>query len=185
MVDWHGDEERLLVQSAQANNAEAFGVLFERHVQRAFAAAVAILGNREDAEDAVQDAAIEAYRSIKQLTKGEAFRAWFSRIAVNKAIDRLRKRRRMPVISYSEQILAAPFVDREAVMDLAQAIERLAPEHRIVIGLYYIAGYSTPEIASLLNKPEGTIRRRLSDAYSALRRILGSEVDHKDEQFRA
>ncbi|MFQ5872262.1 MAG: RNA polymerase sigma factor, partial [Dehalococcoidia bacterium] len=161
-----GASEVSLVQRAKDGDAACFGELFEIHASRTFGAAVSILGNQQDAEEVVQEAAIEAFRSIRQLRADEAFGAWFTRIVVNKAIDRLRRRQREQrrTVSLTELDPPALSGDVEGRMDVANAVAQLPPEHQAIIRLYYTEGYRTPEIARLLDKAEGTIRRQLSEA---------------------
>ena len=141
---------------------------------RAYRAAVAILGDRQEAEDALQEAAIVAFRSMMRLRDEGAFSAWFLRIAVNKAKDLLRKRKReqQRAFAVSQVYTSSPEVDVESVMDVVQAVERLPDNHRTVVRLYYAAGYSTPEIARMLDRPESTVRRLLSESYRMLRKLI-------------
>lgn len=168
------DHQTLLVRRAKANDAGSFGELMQLHASRAFAAAVAILGNRHDAEDAVQEATIEAFRSIRNLREDRAFGSWFVRIAVNKSLDRLRRRRRQwnRELELEGLELRAPDRDVDGALDMAEAVGKLPPEHQAIVRLYYVEGYRTPEIAQLLGAPEGTVRRRLSESYRILRLIL-------------
>ena len=97
---------------------------------------------------------------------------------VNKAIDLLRKRKReqdrMAALSTSADLRGdAEQLDKETVMDITQAVDLLPINHRSVIHLYYGGGYSTPEIAKMIGRPEGTVRRFLSEAYRMLRTSLG------------
>ncbi|MBI2917896.1 MAG: RNA polymerase sigma factor [Chloroflexi bacterium] len=168
-------DEEALVRKARQGDGESFGRLFETHSPRALGAAIAILGNRADAEDVVQEAAIKAFNSLGSLASDGAFGAWFTRIVVNKAIDLLRQRRR-------DQERTTPYDpdwdppgasrDLEGELDVAGGVGQLPPEHQAVIRLYYGYGYSTPQIAELLGRPEGTVRRLLSESYRRLRLIL-------------
>ncbi len=168
------DDQALLVRRAKAHDEVAFGQLVQTHAPRAFAAALAILGNRQDAEEAVQEATIQAFRSIRGLKEPGAFGAWFVHIAVNKSLDRLRRRRRQWTREQDLEgvELRAPEADVEGKMDMARAVGKLPPEHQAIVRLYYVEGYRTPEIARLLGMPEGTVRRRLSESYRMLRLIL-------------
>ncbi len=166
--------EEALVRGLKQGDPDCFDELFERHASRALAAAIAILRNRQDAEEAVQDAALEAFRSIGRLKNGAAFGGWFIRIVVNRAIDRLRRRKLEweRNVEYEEWHAPARALDLEGNIDMANAVARLPAEHQAIVGLHHKEGYSTSEVARLMNKPEGTVRRRLSESYRLLRLFL-------------
>ena len=153
---------------------DCFAELLTSSTPRAYRAAVAILGDRQEAEDALQEAAIVAYRSMLRLRDESAFGAWFLRIAVNKAKDLLRKRKREQrrAFALSQVHIAPSNVDVESMMDVAQAVEQLPDNHRTVVRLYYAGGHSTPEIARMLDRPESTVRRLLSESYRMLRQLV-------------
>ena len=163
--------ESSLIWRAKKGDADCLAELIQIHSSRAFAAAFAILRNRQDAEEAFQDAAIQAVKSIRELRNESAFRTWFIKIVVNRAIDRLRYRQRelKRIEPLTELNSSVPSEDIEMHMDLVRTVALLPPDHQAVIQLYYTEGYRTPQIAQLLEKPEGTIRRLLSESYRMLR----------------
>ena len=170
-----GIDEETLVGKAKGGDGDAFGKLLEIYASRLLGVAISITRNRAEAEEAVQEAAIQAFRSIGSLENDWAFGSWFTRIAFNKAIDRLRRSRpeRERTTSYGLDLDAAGASgDIEGKLDISVAIERLPPDNQAVIRLYYGMGYSTPEIAELLGRPQGTIRWLLSESYRLLRLIL-------------
>ncbi len=174
-----------LVRRATAGDTDSFTELLLLFAPRAFRAAAAILGEPQEAEDAVQEGSIVAFQKIGQLRDGEAFGSWFMHIVVSKAIDLLRKRKReqnrVAALSTSPNYQnATPQTDHETAMDIVQAVEQLPVKHRTVIRLYYGAGHTTPEIARMLDRPEGTVRRLLSEAYKMLRPLL-EPASHEDE----
>jgi RNA polymerase sigma-70 factor (ECF subfamily) len=177
-----------LVERAVAGNEDSFAQLLSLVAPRAFRTAVAILRDPQEAEDAVQEASIVAFRSIEKLRDENAFTAWFLHLVVNKAIDLLRKRKReqdrMDALSTSPDLRGGKEqIDKETVMDITQAVEQLPINHRSVIHLYYGGGYSTPQISKMIGRPEGTVRRFLSEAYKMLRTSLGSSW--WEERFKA
>jgi RNA polymerase sigma-70 factor (ECF subfamily) len=175
-----GDTSKAATANVIARDEERLVRLLTEVAPRAYRAAAAILRDSHLAEDAVQEGSIVAFQSIEQLRDDEAFRAWFTRIVVNKAIDIFRKRRReqerFEALVNMPDIFGGRSIDKEAAMDVAKAVEQLPVNHRTVIQLYYSGGYTTPEIAKLLDKPEGTIRRFLSEAYKMLRISLGPRL---------
>jgi len=148
--------------------------LLELYAPRLLGTAFAILRNREDAEEAVQEAAYQAFRSISGLRDERTFAAWFLRIVSNKSLDLWRRRRREENrrVFLEEPESLAIVNDAQKDMDLMEAVSKLPSEHRMILNLHFIEGYSTPEIARLLGKPEGTVRRRLSESYKILRLTL-------------
>ncbi len=170
----------VLANKARAGDEDSFAQLISLAAPRAFRAAVSILRDAQEAEDAVQEASIVAFRNMSRLRDERTFTSWFLRIVTNKSIDLLRKRKRDQAQIVDLSNLAdlrgeVKGVDRETIMDITEAVEDLPVVHRSVIQLYYAAGYTTPEIARMLGKPEGTIRRLLSEAYKMLRAFLGPQ----------
>jgi RNA polymerase sigma-70 factor (ECF subfamily) len=169
--------EPSLVVQARAGNQEAFAELVRRHGAQAYRIAFALLKNRSDAEDAVQGAFLVAFRSLATLKDPTAFRPWLNRIVVNRSRDLLRKRRRGRefIQLLGQSIVNDPLSGRqiERTVVLRQAIDSLPELHRLVILLYYSQGYSTGEIAVTIDRPPGTVRRILSEAYKMLRSALG------------
>lgn len=169
--------EPTLVVQARAGNQEAFAELVRRHGAQAYRIAFALLKNRSDAEDVVQDAFLTAFRSLATLKDPSAFRSWLNRIVVNRSRDLLRKRRReresIQLLGQSMVNDSLPGKQIERTVALRQAIDSLPELHRLVILLYYSQGYSTGEIAETIDRPPGTVRRILSEAYKMLRSALG------------
>lgn len=129
--------------------------------------ALAILGQRQEAEDAVQDAFV---RYLEKAPKDlENPGGWLMRVLVNGCKSRLRLRWRQVVELPQE--LAAQETERMELEELWQ----LPPRDRAVIHLFYYAGYSTAEIARMTGQAEGSIRSRLSRARGKLRMLLEAE----------
>ncbi|MBT9166375.1 MAG: ECF RNA polymerase sigma factor SigW [Chloroflexi bacterium] len=175
-------EEITLIRRARAGDREAFGQLMETHAPRAYRIAFAILRNQSDAEDTVQEAFITAYKSIKKLEKEGSFVSWLSRIVATRSYDLLRKRQRErktveSTISTLKVGMSQPASNpaeskQDFDLDLREAITRLPELHRLAILLRYSEDASTDEIARILNRPAGTIRRILSESYRLLRLYL-------------
>lgn len=169
------DDEKALVLSAQRGELEAFSELVRRHQRRAYAVARAIVLTHEDAEDAVQDAFLHAYRALHRFLPDQAFGAWLHRIVANASLDITRRRKVRDADDLPETI-ASPFRD-PAEMDelrirLRAALEHLPERQRSVIVLHDVEGFKHSEIGKLLGIPEGTARSDLHYARSALRRLL-------------
>lgn len=169
-------DERGWILAAQKGDQGAFGQLVRRHQRRAYAVARAIVLNHEDAEDAVQDAFLHAYRALDRFRPDQAFGAWLHRIVANAALD-LTRRRKVREADELPDALASPFRDPAEAGDLRrrlrQALADLPPRQRAVIALHDIEGFKHAEIGTMLGIPEGTARSDLHYARARLRDALG------------
>jgi RNA polymerase sigma-70 factor (ECF subfamily) len=188
-------DEPTLVRQVQRGDETAFGVLVERYVDSGFAAALAVLGNPHDAEDAVQNAFIRALERIEQLQPGSPFGPWFYRVLRSTALNL----RRREVLRSHEEIPAsasmgsnpAKELDRGMTRDLVLGTLAELPEmQRMAVTLYDLEGYSHQEIAGILEIAVGTSRAHVHHGRKALRNRLGeqsfpsNEDERKDEAGR-
>ena len=168
--------ERALVLAAQAGDAAAFEGLVRRHQRRAYAVARAVVLSHDDAEDAVQEGFLHAFRALSRFRPEQAFGAWLHRIVANAALD-IARRRKVRDADQLPESLASPHRDpaesEELRTRLASALETLGPRQRSVIVLHDVEGYKHAEIGALLGIPEGTARSDLHHARTHLRRLLG------------
>ena len=134
-----------------------------------FRVAFAILRNRTDCEDAAQNAVLKAYRNLDSLRQRSLFKAWLIRILKNECFDMLSSRK--PTVDVDEQNTLSYEMTVPDV-DLNRAFDKLSPEERLTIALYYYEGYDAREIARLTEVSEGTVRSRLSRARKSLRTML-------------
>jgi len=142
------------------------GAIFDRHWPRVWRAAYAVAGDRELANDAAQDAFIRAGAALHRFDRRRPLEPWLVRIAVNRAIDLVRARRREAAEELPEALAFDPPLPDEEVRS---ALARLGPERRAVIALHYWFDYTTPEIAEVLGVPVGTVNSRLARALRDLR----------------
>ena len=156
--------------------------LILEHLDRAYRLASVILGNTIEAEDAVSDAALQAWRSRSRLREPDRFEAWFSRIVVNVCRDRLRVRRRTPIIEIlpatpADEAGSDDFRDPVHLRDeLERAFEGLSPDDRIVLSLRFWADLPVDAIGERLRIPAGTVKSRLHHALARLRAAMTEEV---------
>ncbi|MBC8087321.1 MAG: sigma-70 family RNA polymerase sigma factor, partial [Phycisphaerae bacterium] len=159
--------ERALVLAAQAGDAAAFAGLVRRHQRRAYAVARAVVLSHDDAEDAVQEGFLHAFRALARFRPEQAFGAWLHRIVANAALD-IARRRKVRDADQLPESLASPHRDpaesEELRTRLASALETLGPRQRSVIVLHDVEGYKHAEIGALLGIPEGTARSDLHHA---------------------
>ena len=189
-----------LIAAARAGDAEAFGIIVRRFQDMAVGYGYALLGNLSLAEDAAQEAFLEAYLCLAQLREPAAFPGWFRRI-VFKQCDRLRRgktARLEPLEAAREQPSAAP--NQAEVMEQSEmkrqvwaAIDALPEHERTVVMLYYLSGYSQQEISAFLDVTVTAIKKRLFSARQRLREMLLDVVadtlrasrPSRDERFAA
>jgi RNA polymerase sigma-70 factor (ECF subfamily) len=164
-----------------SRRAAAFGRLLHDDLERYYALAAAILGDVVEAQDAVHDAAVSAWQRFGDLRDEDRFGAWFDRILVNGCRERLRVRRRRPVVDIAvqpEDALPAGRDHAAAVVD-ADAVERavraLDADHVVVVMLRYEADLTVPQIAGRLAIAEGTVKSRLHHARRRMREAIGEE----------
>jgi RNA polymerase sigma-70 factor (ECF subfamily) len=154
---------------------ESFRYLVERYQNQAVAHATAVLGNREDAMDAVQEAFIDAYRALDQFDFSRRFYPWFYVLLRNRCFKILasKGRRGTDQIREDTQILApGPESSIEESLLLEAALLALSAEDRELITLKYLDGLSYQELAELLQIPKGTVMSRLFYARKQLQAEL-------------
>lgn len=167
---------RDLVERAARGDVEAFASIASAHVDRCYGLAYRIVRDPYQAEEAVQQALIRAWRGLPTLRDPERFEAWLNRLVVNACYLELRGARRhaarVRVVSRADASTPDPaggVVDRSA---LEHAFRQLSPEQRAVVVSHHYLGYSLAEIATTLGIPEGTARSRLFYAVRQLRAVL-------------
>ena len=152
----------------QTNRLET---LVSRYENTLFRAALAILKEPHEAQDAVQDAYLRYLEKRPQFRDGEHAKAWLLRVTANGCKSRLRAKKRHPTVELLDVYPAAEPDSRE----LVEAIFTLSADQRAAVHLHYYEGYSTGEIAQILGQRPGTVRSHLSRAREALRQYLKGE----------
>lgn len=182
MTQEQGKEtERILVLAARAGDANAFALLVEKHRDLAFAYAYATLRNKEEAEDATQEAFIRALQSLPQFRSDAQWGTWLMRILRNHCIDLIRKRKRQGTTELTETFRdPLPSPEFQAYNSLQQrelqrAIAALPDKFRVPLTLHYTAGRTYKEIAHALEIPETTVTGRIARALHLLRRKMPKE----------
>ena len=169
-----------LVAKAKRGDARAFGQLYEQIYTDLYRYALFSLGSREEAEDAVQETALEAFRGIAGLKSDEAFRSWMFTILsarCNRHIAQLIRRRNQT------ELEACPLAEEDFspelhdALTLRSAIAALSPEDRRLVLLSVVGGFSGKEIAAMMKRPEGTLRSRLHRTLKKLRAALAEPLD--------
>jgi RNA polymerase sigma-70 factor (ECF subfamily) len=181
--------DRALVERALAGELDSFNQLVLHYQDYLFAICVRVVNDREAANDAVQEAFFSAYRNLSRF-RGDSFRSWLTRIALNAATDVLRLRKRRPADPYPEwedeawqppaEAADAPehqALRRNAAEVLGRALAQITPDQRAAILLYDVEGYDYQEIADLTGVSLGTVKSRIHRGRLALRGLLADDME--------
>src|SRR5262249_52985111 len=184
------EEDRELIVLAQKGDQSAFRRLVERHQRRAFAIAMGLVRDENDARELVQEAFLRVYKGLGSFQGGSSFFTWLYRIVTNLAIDLMRKPGRkdaeltdtqaadddasdLPLVA---RIDGADPLDvirrREIAARIQAALDALPPYHRGVILMREVEGMSYEEMAEAMGVSKGTIMSRLFHARQKLQRAL-------------
>jgi len=192
-VDLRHEDDETLVAKARRGAGEAFDILVERYKERLYATIYHVTGNHEDADDLVQDALIKAYKSLGSFKGQSSFYTWVYRIAVNRTINFLKRRKNRNHFSLDDvdgNIQTDPdFVElmshvtprREVGLNelqerLNEALQKLSEAHRGVVVMHDIQGMTHADIAKVMKCSEGTVRSRLFYARQQLQGYLSEYV---------
>ena len=187
------DEE--LVARSKTGDTESFNQLVRRWERPIYALAYRTLGREEDARDVTQETFLRAFRALSGFKGDAKFSSWLYRIALNLCRDWMRKERRAPLVSVPEGVdiedMAAERGPSESVEDLAaraeigrevsRAMAYLPPEQRQAIILKEYHGLTFQEIADLMRCPLSTVKTRVYQGLSTLRKQLGAQMTPRRE----
>jgi RNA polymerase sigma-70 factor, ECF subfamily len=184
LEQWNGLSDEEVVSQVLAGQTALFEVLMRRHNERVYRAARAIVRDEREAEDVMQQAYVNAYAHLRQFHGDARFSTWLTRIAVNEALSRLRRRGKytpfddetsnlesfMPPIAPENPERQAFTGELRALLEWA--IDGLPDGAREVFVLREVEGLSTAEAAESLGVSEDVVKTRLSRARASLRRAL-------------
>jgi RNA polymerase sigma-70 factor (ECF subfamily) len=183
--------ETSLIEAAQCGDLDAFNQLVLNFQDMMYRIALRTLNDEAAADDATQNAMIQAFRNIKSF-RGGSFRSWLARVTVNASYDEMRRWRRQPSVSLEqvnndgEEIESLPWMvdlsdgpedqfDSFELRDAIQAcVKSLIPDYRLVVILVDVEGMSYEEAARIARIPVGTVKSRLARARMQLRKTLQS-----------
>ena len=171
-----------LVASAKTGCEVAFGQLVLRWTPRLMRHAHHLLGDIDQAQDAVQDAWLGAARGLRRLEDPAKFPAWMFALASRRCADRVRRSVRDRRLAVQVADLRGPLTEVNGAdqrLDLRHAVAGLPVEQRLVVSLYYGEGLGIDEIAAAHGLPSGTVKSRLFAARQTLKSFL--EGDDHDE----
>ncbi len=174
------DDQTEHLQRARAGAGRAFGDLLAPVLDLAFRLAMTMLNDRTAAEDAVQEAALKAWRKLDRFRSGAELRPWFLAIVANECRTS-RRIRWWKVLRFSDLATfpsqATSDLGWAERMDLDAALDRLPRHHLLALTLYYHLDLPIEEVARVLTCSPGAARQRVHRALAALRPAMAVEVD--------
>lgn len=176
------DDARLIEESI-CGDTTAFGRLVQRYQDRLFNTVVHVAGSREEAEDVVQEAFVQAFLKLVSFHGDSAFYTWLYRIAFNVAVSRRRRKRAEVSLDAQRAEAGVEAADDAEAIDerllrqeraelVHAALNTLSEEHRAILVLRELEGFEYEQISEVLDLPTGTVRSRLHRARSQLREQL-------------
>ena len=186
--------EDQLIELGLNGDARALDALFARNTRALYQTALRVLGNPEDAEEAVQEGLLSAYRNLPRFERRSQFSTWLTRIVINAALMRRRSKRARPAVSLDEWVmdgelsLAERFADEgpnpeqlyagtELGDRMNKKLAEISPLLRTAFWLREIEGLSAEEAAHVLGVSRNTLKARLWRARQELAARLGLSLD--------
>ena len=174
---WSPDE---LLNRARAGEAAAFAALVRRYQRTVFSIALRMLGDRHRAEDLAQEVFLQLYRSLEGIGSDAHLAFWLRKVAVNRAIDRIRQEAHYdnePLTEAASVIEETGDADPLLQRRMAELVSQLPPAARAVVVLRYQEDLDPVDIASTLDMPINTVKSHLKRSLTSLRaRVLGAAI---------
>jgi RNA polymerase sigma-70 factor (ECF subfamily) len=181
--------DRDLVRRCQRGRLEAYSELVTRYRNRVYALAFGMVRNEQDATDLCQETFVKGWQAIRGFKRNASFYTWLYRITTNLCIDHVRRRDRRPTVEFQEEVdadtdagmevppsnqpLPTDEVWRRELRELIEtAMERLSPEHRVVVQLREFDGLDYAGIAKVVGCSMGTVMSRLHYARKEMQKLL-------------
>lgn len=170
-----------IISRIAAGDQRGYASLLDRYRAKVMTLALRMLGRKEDAEEAAQDAFIRAFRSLHQFEQRAQFSTWIYRITYNVCLTRISRHRGSTISIHEEDGFEIPdeaadshlpVVHRELQETIGISIGKLRPEYASLITLFYLHEQSHEEIVAITGLPIGTVKNRLHRARTDLRRIM-------------
>ncbi|HPP75408.1 MAG TPA: sigma-70 family RNA polymerase sigma factor [Armatimonadota bacterium] len=187
-----GCSDEIIVELVKGGDADAFGLLVHKYQDRIYSTILNYVSSVEEATDLAQETFVKAYSALHRFHGSSAFYTWLYRIAVNTAIDHLRKRPGVRIDSLGDDRLKESGFEpaagrssdplhalavKEEQQVIRQAISLLSEKLRTALVLHDIQGLSQEEVAEILKCPVGTVKSRVSRARCELRNLLGDYLE--------
>ena len=187
-----GVTDQAIVERVIGGDVDSFGILVQRYQDRIYSTVLNYVANPDDAVDITQETFVKAYSKLLSFSSSSSFYTWVYRIAINTAIDFIRKRKSKPAESLDDDRFAETgfepvaqdasadpervLVQHEQRRALRAAMGSLSDKLRSVIVLHDVEGLSQEEVADILRVPVGTVKSRVSRARTELRYLLRKQL---------
>lgn len=192
----NAEEKTALIEQAKNGNVDSLNVILDTYKSNVYAVAFAMLKNKEDAEDATQQALITIWRNIHHLKKFEAFETWLYHIAYTRSLNILKSRSHYEVaendsddiytseVEENELFLPSEYAEREDLRErLFRIIDSLSAVQRETIVLYYFDDKNVTEISEIMDCSEGTVKSRLYHARNYIKNSIMEQEEQSGEKF--
>lgn len=177
------NEDAQLIETCLCGDSASFGQLVRKYQDRLFNTMCHVVGSREEAEDVVQEAFVQAFVKLASFQGNSAFYTWLYRIAFNTAVSRSRRKRPETSVDAAREAAGEEPMDnteaaterllrQERAVQIRQALDELSEDHRAILVLREMEDLSYDEIAEVLELPVGTVRSRLHRARCQMREQL-------------
>ena len=177
------------IQQVLAGNAHAYAHLVHKYKDLVFTVAIRMLKDRQEAEEASQDAFVKAYQHLGKFKGESKFSTWLYRIVYHNCLDQLKRKKRMISSELIDEIDQSDINEVEDVMThleseerkqlIHQAIHQLLPQDNAVITLFYLEEFSIKEVSEILAISEGQVKVRLHRSRKKLYSILKDKLQPK------
>lgn len=171
-----GLDDRELVSKAKAGDRKAFDDLVRNNRDNMFALIYRMTGDRETALDLMQDTFFTAFKELSRFREDANFSSWLYRVASNKTLNYLKRRKILSFLPLSRLQGSEPTVEMESAMErseisaaLLKRVEELPPKQKLIFNLRYYQELSFVEIARILKKSESTVKTNYQKAIEKLR----------------
>lgn len=164
-----------LIAAARSGDRRAMAALYTAHSGRVYSVVRRVVGDDHLAEDVSQDAWVRAFEKLHLFRGDSSFGTWMHRLAVNSALNRLRRQNKRPDVEATAENVSGPPPMDETVLNnklLSQALDRLSPGYRTVLVLHDVEGLTHEEIAEQMGVAVGTSKSQLHKARARMRDLL-------------
>lgn len=167
------------VEAARRGDKDSFAQVYEAITSDLYKVAYYTLGNSHDAEDAVSETFIEAYKGITKLRDANSFKPWVMKILSVRCKRKIAEYIKDKSVFDLETFMTSLADETDLSTDVSQqitvmsAMARLDPQERLIVVLSVLQGYTTKEISAILAAPQGTISSKLHRTLAKLRKMLG------------
>ncbi|MGX7148441.1 sigma-70 family RNA polymerase sigma factor [Enterococcus ureasiticus] len=169
--------ERSLIKKAIKGDTNALGKILHKNHEYMYKMAYIYIGNKEDALDIMQEATIQAMKSIHTLKEPSYFLTWFCTIMARLASKVINQKIKIRELQNNPEFEEPTDLskNKNQAIDVLEAVTSLEDKYRLILQLFYYQDFSVKEISELLNMPEGTVKTNLKRGRDALKKNLGED----------